>query len=164
MSVRITGITVDVADAVRDLNLYTAWVKRKTEALARRLAEYGLKRVEVGYNAALYDGTKHILLYVEQRSENEFAIIADGSTVLILEFGAGVRYGSGHPLAGQFGFGPGTYPNQKHAINPGYWYYTGEDGTGHHYSAGNAPSMVMYLTGMELEREVERIAREVFST
>lgn len=163
MSVRITGITVDVADAVRDLNLYTAWVKRKTEALAKRLAAYGLTQVRIGYNAAVYDQDKDVEVSVRSLGENTYAIVASGRDVLFLEFGAGVRYGEGHPLNGELGMGPGTYPGQTHVPVPGYWWYTGEDGKSH-YSVGNAPGMVMYLTGMELEREVERIAREVFST
>ena len=80
-----------------------------------------------------------------------------------MEFGSGVKYGAGHPLDGDLGMGPGTFPGQTHVPQPGYWWYKGEDGKSH-YSVGNAPSMVMYLTGKELEWEVERIAKEVFGT
>lgn len=148
--------------AVQELRDYAKWVERKAEALAKRLAAYGLTQVRIGYNAAAYPQDRHIEVSVESRGENTYAIVASGRDVLFLEFGAGVRYGGGHPLNGDLGMGPGTYPGQTHVPNPGYWWYTGEDGESH-YSVGNAPSMVMYLTGMELEREFVRIAREVFA-
>ena len=147
--------------AIRELRDYPRWIERKAGELAQRLAEYGLARVEMGYAAALYDGDKDVDVTVEKRDENAYAIVASGATVLILEFGAGVTYGSGHPQAGEFGYGPGTYPGQTHAMNPKGWWFTGSDGESHH-SYGNVPSMVMYITGIELEQEVERIAKEVF--
>jgi hypothetical protein len=165
-------ITIDVFDpasvsrAAQEIRQYAQWVQRKTEELAKRLAEYGLRRVQVGYAAALYDVDKtqrDVVLSVEERGVGQYAIVAYGYDVLLLEFGSGVVYGGGHPLNSELGMGPGTFPGQTHVPTPGYWWYKGEDGKSH-YSVGNAPSMVMYLTGMEMEREVERIAREVFST
>lgn len=154
-----------IESAIRELNDYKDRLNSKAQELASRLAEYGLSRVGIGYAAAemLYDGDKDVSVRVEKRDENTYAIVAGGETVLFLEFGAGIRYGSGHPMAGQFGYGPGTYPGQTHAMNPNGWWFTGSDGKGHH-SYGNAPSMVMYITAMELEREVARIAKEVFSS
>lgn len=152
-----------VDSAIREIQEYAKWVQTKAEALAKRLAAYGLTQVRIGYNAAVYDEDKHIEVSVANRGDGTYAITAEGRDVLFLEFGSGVRYGDGHPLNGDLGMGPGTYPGQTHVPEPGYWWYTGEDGESH-FSVGNAPSMVMYLTGMELEREVERIAREVFST
>lgn len=162
-------IAIDILDAssvdsaIREIQEYAKWVQTKAEALAKRLAAYGLTQVRIGYNAAVYDEDKHIEVSVANRGDNTYVITAEGRDVLFLEFGAGVRYGDGHPLNSELGMGPGTYPGQTHVPEPGYWWYTGEDGESH-FSVGNAPSMVMYLTGMELEREVERIAMEVFST
>jgi hypothetical protein len=152
-----------INSAVHELQMYAVWVQRKANELAERLADYGLQRVEIGYAGALYDGDKDVEVTLERREENTDAIVASGATVLILEFGAGVTYGNGHPQAAEFGYGPGTYPGQTHAFDPKGWWYTGSDGKGHH-SYGNVPSMVMYITGIELEQEVERVAKEVFST
>lgn len=162
-------IAIDILDAssvdaaVREIQEYAKWLQTKAEALARRLAAYGLTQVRIGYNAAVYDEDKHIEVSVANRGDNTYVITAEGRDLLFLEFGAGVRYGDGHPLNSDLGMGPGTYPGQTHVPEPGYWWYTGEDGESH-FSVGNAPSMVMYMTGMELEREVDRIAMEVFST
>ena len=166
---RTTVITINPFDpssvdkAVRELRQHSDWIKRKTEALAKRLAAYGLTQARIGYNAAVYEQDKHVEVSVENRGENTYAIVASGRDVLFLEFGSGVKYGEGHPLNAEMGMGPGTYPGQTHVPTPGFWWYTGEDGKSH-YSVGNAPSMVMYLTGMELEREVLNIAREVFAS
>ena len=160
-------ITVDIFDAAsiakaaKELREYSKWIKGKADELAKRLAEYGLSRVRMGYAAAIYDGDKDIEVTVEDQGTNTYAIVASGTKVLFLEFGTGIKYGDGHPLNSEFGFGPGTYPGQTHVPQPGYWWYTGSDGESH-YSVGNAPSMVMYITGMELRDEIENIAKEVF--
>ena len=162
-------IHIDVFDpasinkAIQEIEAYKKLVWGKAEELARRLAEYGLRRVEVGYDAAVFDGDKDFTVTVEERGKGKYAIAAGGKTLLLLEFGSGIKYGAGHPLDSKFGMGPGTYPGQTHVPDPGFWWYTGSDGKSH-YSVGNAPSMVMYLTGMELRMEVERIAKEVFNS
>ena len=165
-------INIDIFDpasiqaAVREIEAYKKWVIEKTNTLAERLAQYGLSRVQVGYASAIYDREKtgrDVTVTVEERGTGQYAIVAGGHDVLFLEFGSGIKYGAGHPLDSKLGMGPGTYPGQTHVPEPGYWWYKGEDGK-RHYSVGNAPSMVMYLTSMELETEVERIAKEVFST
>lgn len=147
--------------AIRDIEGYKKWLWDKAEQLAQRLAEYGLRRVEMGYAAAVFDGDKDVTVKVEPCGKGKYAIVASGTKLLLLEFGSGIKYGAGHPQAGKFGYGPGTYPGQTHVPDPGFWWYTGSDGKSH-YSVGNAPSAVMYLTGIELRLEIERIAKEVF--
>lgn len=152
-----------IAKAVREIDEYSQWVQQKADALAKRLAAYGLRQVRIGYNAAVYDQDKDIEVSVENRGDNTYAVVAEGHDVLFLEFGSGIKYGAGHPLDSEFGYGPGTYPGQTHVPDPGYWWYTGKDGKSH-YSVGNAPSMVMYLTANELRNELVSIAKEVFSS
>ena len=151
-----------VRAGVTQLRQYAEWINTKAQELAERLARYGLQRVQAGYAAVPYDGVKDYHVEVEQRGKNAYAIVASGQTVLFLEFGSGISYGAGHPLNAEYGMGPGTYPGQTHVPDPGYWWYTGTDGESH-YSAGNAPSMAMYIAGMDMRMEIERIAREVFS-
>ena len=143
--------------AIHELRDYQRWLERKAGELAERLATLGAVQVSLGYARAVYTGGKDVDVTVEKRGENTYAIVASGATVLILEFGAGVTYGYGHPQAGEFGYGPTTYPGQTHAADPkGWWFQGGE------HTYGNPPSMTMYRTAKELEQEVERIAKEVF--
>ena len=82
---------------------------------------------------------------------------------LFIEFGAGIRYnkGASHPLAGQFGYGVGTYPNQTHAFNEKGWSYEGEDGRWHH-SYGTKATMPMYTAGVSMREQLITIAKEVY--
>ena len=155
--------TSSIDKAVREIKEYSEWVQRKARELAERLADYGLTRVRTGYDAAVYGEDKDVAVSVEKRDENTYAVVASGHDVLFLEFGSGIKYGSGHPLDGELGYGPGTYPGQTHVPDPGYWWYTGADGKSH-FSEGEAPSMVMYLTVMEIEMDLTKIAREVFGS
>ena len=69
--------------------------------------------------------------------------------------------GYGYPPEELNGMGPGTYPGKGHWNDPKGWWYSNEDGSGHH-SYGNPPNMPMYNTVKELEQELERVVREVF--
>jgi hypothetical protein len=87
-------------------------------------------------------------------------IYAEGESVAFVEFGSGIKYGYGHPQAGEFGVGPGTYPDGKgHWDDPKGWWY----GHGQH-SYGNPPAMAMYRAVEQMTEDITRIAREVFSS
>ena len=151
--------------AMREVEDYRRWLNAKCAELAQKLADMGSVNVSLGYARAIYDGPKDYEVSVEQRGKATYAIVASGMTVLILEFGAGVTYGAGHPQAGEFGFGPGTYPGQEHAMDPNGWFFSDYDGGGRYSRRtwGNPPSMTMYLTARDLREHIEEVAREVFS-
>lgn len=148
-----------IQSAIRELDEYKKWIERKTDELVRRLADMGAVNVSLGFSRAIYTGDKNVNVTVEQRGPNSYAIVASGESVLFLEFGSGITYGYGHPQAGEFGYGPGTYPSDKgHWDDPHGWWIPG----GQH-TYGNPPSMTMYLTGKELHDRLTEIAKEVFS-
>lgn len=65
---------------------------------------------------------------------NGFIIEVSGTQVLFLEFGAGKTYEDmSHPLADDFGYGPGTYSmstkGMGHWNDPNGWYYYSNDPT-----------------------------------
>lgn len=160
--IHVTLDSASIQSAIRELEAYKERLRRKASELAKKLADIGAVNVSLGYARATYTGNKDVDVTVEQLSENKFRIVASGETVLILEFGAGVTYGYGHPQADEFGYGPETYPGQIHAADPRGWYIPKDKGGGHTY--GNPPSMTMYLTAKELRERVQEVAREVFST
>jgi hypothetical protein len=153
--------TASIDKAVSEIKDYAKWVQRKANELAKRLADIGAVNVSLGFARAVYTGEKDITVTVDQQGPNTYAIIASGETVLIVEFGAGVTYGYGHPEPSVDGtaMGPTTYPGQKHAADPKGWWIPGGE-----HTYGNPPSMTMYMTAKELRSELERIAKEVFST
>lgn len=152
------NITTNIPDVIRQLEQRQRWINERAHELVQRLAEMGAVNVSIEYARAIYNGDKDYDVTVEDRGENRMAIVASGATVLILEFGAGVTYGDGHPQAGEFGFGPGTYPGQRHAMDENGWYFGN-----HEHTYGNPPSMTMYMTARELRQRVQEVAREVFS-
>lgn len=153
--------SASIAKALQELQGYQLWLREKTEALAFELTARGLDISAMSFERAQYDGPRDDIVYdVEDRGDGVFAIIVDGETAIILEFGAGVKYGYGHPQANEFGFGPGTYPGQTHAMDPKGWWLPKSAGGGHTY--GNRPSMSMYNTAKTLREQLAEIAREVF--
>lgn len=134
---------------------YQKWLERKTDELARRLADIGVQKAEINFSAAYYDGEEDHTLEVIPVEPNCYTVRASGETVLFVEFGTGL-VGYGHPEPN--GYGAGTYPGKGHWDDPNGWYY----GHGKH-SYGNPPNMPMYNTVKELELDLERIVKEVFN-
>ena len=150
-----------IDDIIRGLEAYKKSLKAKADAIAKALADAGFEAVSITYGAWPYKGPKDAEVTVEQRGPASYAIVAGGETVLFLEFGAGVSYSANqHPLAGEMGYGPGTYPGQVHAMDKWGWYLPKEKGGGHTY--GNAPSAAMYNTAKSLREVIEQVARGVF--
>lgn len=161
-------ISVDVFDvksidmAIQKLEAYEKDLNRKAEELCERLADMGAMYAEWYFSGVMYAGDIDYKVTVERVSANTYRILASGETVLFMEFGAGVRHGYGHPLAGEFGMGPTTYPGQKHAADPkGWWFKQGENKI---HTYGNAPGMPMYNAAKDLRNEIQAIAQEVFRT
>lgn len=153
-----------IDDLFKGLEDYKKSLRAKAAVLAKALAEAGCGAVSITYGVWPYRGPREVDVTVEQRGETSYAIVANGKTVLFLEFGAGVSYSANqHPLAGTIEggpYGPGTYPGQVHAMDLWGWYLPKEAGGGHTY--GNAPSMAMYNTAKSLREVIEEVARGVF--
>lgn len=155
-------IEVKGLDALtRKLEAYANNLEMKKKTFLERLAEIGANYAEISFSEAAYDGEKDVTVPPPQWvDENTIAVVAYGQTVLFIEFGAGL-IGGGHELAGQFGYGPGTWsdgPEGKHHWDdPRGWYY------GHgKKSYGNRPARAMYEASKEMRENIIKIAREVF--
>lgn len=143
--------------AVRE---YKQWQKEKTDELTRRLAMLGATTASLRFSRAIYTGPKDAVITVEE-IDNGYVVKAEGECVLFVEFGSGIKYGSGHPENAEYGMGPGTYPNGKgHWDDSRGWYLPKDKGGGHTY--GNPPTMAMYDARKTIEQDLVRIVREVF--
>lgn len=143
-----------------ELMAYRKWQEEKARELAERLAALGATVASIRFSRAVYTGKKDVDVTVEALP-NGYKVKADGESVLFIEFGAGVTYGYGHPEAGEFGMGPGTYPDGKgHWDDPKGWYLPKSAGGGHTF--GNPPAMPMYEARKAIEQELPRIVKEVF--
>jgi hypothetical protein len=143
------------------LEEYRKCQQERAKELARRLADLGVSVAKIGFENGSHLGERDENVVAEE-TENGFKVRAYGKTVLFVEFGAGITYGSGHPEAQEFGMGAGTYPDGKgHWNDPDGWYLPKSAGGGHTY--GNPPAMPMYEARKQIEQELPRIVKEVFT-
>lgn len=150
--------TESINAAIKELRRYKRWVQDKERELRIRLAQIGATVASIQFARAIYNGTNDITVRVDN-TKSVAVIYAEGESVAFIEFGSGAKYGYGHPQAGEFGTGPGTYPEGKgHWDDPKGWYYA----PGQH-SFGNPPAMAMYNAVQEMTEQLTRIAKEVFS-
>ena len=145
-----------IKHGIRELREYKRWVEDKETELRMRLAQLGATVASIQFSRAIYNGSKDVTVRVDATG-SVAVIYAEGESVAFIEFGSGIKYGYGHPQAGEHGVGPGTYPGKGHWDNPKGWWY----GHGKH-SYGNPPAMAMYDAVQTMTEELTRIAREVF--
>jgi hypothetical protein len=149
-----------VGNAIKELQRYKSWVQEKEEVLRQRLAQLGASVASIEFSRAVYNGTNDVSVRVDDNGRKA-TIFAEGSAVLFIEFGSGAKYGGGHPEAGKFGYGPGTYsdgPDGKGRWDdPNGWYFA----HGQH-SFGNPPAMAMVHARDAILEQLTAIAREVF--
>lgn len=158
----VVPLSVSGIQKIQDeLKEYQRWQKDKAKELAERLAMLGASAASIRFSRAIYTGEKDAVVTVEA-VPNGYKVKADGESVLFIEFGTGITYGFGHPEAQEFGMGPGTYPDGKgHWNDPNGWYLPKSAGGGHTY--GNPPAMPMYEARKQIEQELPRIVKEVFT-
>jgi hypothetical protein len=157
--IRIGLTEQSINRGIREVQRYKEWVMRKEKELRTELAALGATVASIQFSRAIYNGSNDVTVRVDDTG-TVAVIYAEGESVAFIEFGSGIKYGYGHPQAGEFGVGPGTYPDGKgHWDNPKGWWY----GHGQH-SYGNPPAMAMYDAVQKMTEEVTRIARGVFSS
>lgn len=160
ITMQLSDISID--ETIAKLEAYQKSLEAKAKLLCERLAYIGQFNAQISFASVIYDGDKDFKVTVEE-TEKGFKVLASGETVLLLEFGAGITYGYGHPLADDFGMGPGTYPDGKgHWNSPYGWWLPKSAGGGHTW--GNAPGMPMYYAAKDIRAAIEDAAREVFAT
>ena len=173
---KIINVSLDTASinaAVQELRDYAKWVERKTEELRERIAYFIAKDASTVFNTAIAEDdlwagaiTGSVDVSVESQGDNMTLVIANGKDAVFMEFGAGVYFNgavgsSPNPWGTDLGFTIGSYgfgQGRKEV-----WGYRGEDGE-IHLTHGAPASMPLYRAVQSVLRDIERIAREVFST
>ena len=145
-----------IKSGIKELQKYKRWIIDKEAELRSRLASLGATVASIEFSRAIYNGSNDVSVRVDDTG-SVAVIYAEGESVAFIEFGSGIKYGYGHPQAGEHGMGPGTYPGKGHWDNEKGWWY----GHGQH-SYGNPPAMAMYDAVQKMTEELTRIAREVF--
>ena len=145
-----------IKSGIKELQKYKRWIIDKEAELRSRLASLGATVASIEFSRAIYNGSNDVSVRVDDTG-SVAVIYAEGESVAFIEFGSGIKYGYGHPQAGEHGMGPGTYPGKGNWDNEKGWWY----GHGLH-SYGNPPAMAMYEAVQKMAEDLTRIAREVF--
>ena len=176
--INMTLSEASIQEAIRQIEEYRLSLRGKCDILVERLAQEGIKVASAVVNTGAGDTEGGVSLRFERIPGSDVSgcyiiMSSDGKEFeghifyphLAYEFGAGIYYNSGNnnPYASKVGMGPGTFPGQRWAISPGYWWYKkdGEEKASH-LSYGTQATMPMYNASQEIIRKTYKIAREVF--
>lgn len=155
----------EIQKAIQEIKSYQSELDYKCQKFAERLAEEGLSTAKAIIQRHVYSGETIGSLRIETDSAGKVTrlrIVVESEAILFLEFGSGIKYSNTeNPLAGEFGYGPGTYPGKGHWNDPNGWWYLGDDGEYHH-TYGMEAQMPMYKASIEMAQKAVKIAKEVF--
>lgn len=158
---RLSASGIDAA--IRELAAYRKWMEEKSRQLSERLAMIGAHEASVRFAGAIYDGENDAYVTVEPTPRG-YRITASGQAVAFIEFGAGVYHNGAEPYPSPPGRPDGVAAIGEYGQGKGKrqgWVYN--DGGEAHFTRGNPAAMPLYYAGREMERQVEQLAREVFS-
>ena len=133
----------------------------KEQEFVRRLAEIGLSTATTLFHMADYDGTKDVVVTMNQRG-NKATITAAGQTVGFIEFGTGVKYREWDSSKAEFTPPPhGSYGKGHGKWKQGWWFVPNE-GVAAQHTYGNPPAEAMLTARDNMVMYVTQIAREVW--
>ena len=159
--IRCTLDAEDIARAVKEIKQFKQEFLSKEKRLLEGLAEIGLKEASVRFTTAMYDGINDVSVSLNPIG-NGYAIMAEGSAVAFIEFGAGVYHNTGEPYPnprpngvvgiGEYGKGKG----KQRA-----WGYLDENNEVV-ITRGNPAAMPMWYASEEIKNSILRVVKEVF--
>lgn len=167
-NIKITLDPNSVDKAIAELKDYRKRLEDRLKILIGQLTQDGVEIARIQVTASQGDSKDAFVDYVVDSSGEiiKASIFLQGSDALFIEFGAGIHYNNGnaHPKAAEFGYGVGTYPSEhppNRAINPGYWWYKGEDDA-KHLSLGTEATMPIYHAGQTIRNNLIQKAIDNF--
>ena len=154
-------------NAIKQIQEYKRTLNDKCEMFVRRLAEVGIPIIDQNIASAAGDSDKGHNTYIKINSFGSYSqaqLIVEGKDLLFIEFGAGVHYngnlgGSPHPKGKEMGYTIGSYGKGQGKND--FWFYYADSGEAV-MSHGTHATMPVYKAGVEIRRQMLKIAREVF--
>ena len=147
-------------EVLQDIEAFKKRFEENVTEMVHRATELGRSEASANFSSAQYDGTKDVNVTAKAYKKSG-TVTASGESVLFIEFGTGISYPNDHPEASRLGIEHGSWskgPEGKgHWDDPHGWYYAHGK-----RSWGNPANRCMYNAAKEVERNAERIAREVF--
>lgn len=165
--ISISMSSKSIQNAIKEIEAYKRQFIDRNELFVRRLAELGIPVIDQNIAAAQGDSEKNHNTYIKVNSFGSYSeakLVVEGSDLLYIEFGAGIRYNgsagtSPHPKGEEFGYTIGSY-GKGQGKNDFWFYYadTGETVMSH----GTEATMPVFRASQEIIQNIRRIAREVF--
>ena len=163
-----------IESAIKTIEQYRNDLPRKCQEICRRLCEIGQQTALVAIQESPQGKAVTLRMDIDpSKTGCKAMLIGTGKTVtddrgrtynllLGIEFGSGIRLNpTANPLASEFGMGVGTFPDQKHALDPGGWMYLDKDGNWKH-SYGIKATMPFYKAMTDIQRNVNDVVKDVF--
>ena len=167
--ISISMSSKSIQNAIKEIEAYKRQFIDRNELFVRRLAELGIPVIDQNIAAAQGDSEKNHNTYIKVNSFGSYSeakLVVEGSDLLYIEFGAGIRYNgsagtSPHPKGEEFGYTIGSY-GKVQGKNDFWFYYadTGETVMSH----GTEATMPVFRASQEIIQNIRRIAREVFGS
>ena len=131
------------------------WVAKKNDEFLQKLLEEGKKVAEQIFGSAA-------LVYID-KTQDGYALIAEGEAVCFIEFGTGVYADPKHEFANDMPFviAPGSWSESdfgKHTWSD--WVNAGKDPK--YYPFNRHPKYPMWEAYKALQANMDRIAKEVY--
>ncbi len=156
----------------KELEKYKDSLTYKCRLLAEKLSERGVEvaRVQIADLDAIFTGELIQSLHSEYKGSTKFgaifAVVTDSSHACFVEFGSGwlgknTPYPYPLPEGVSWDYNTGKTIRYNSVKGTYYWFYPGKDGQWH-YTEGMPARPFMYLTSLELQKEVAKIAKEIF--
>ena len=155
--------TSSIDNAIKEIKAFRDSLNTKKYRLLEELTKIGLGEASVRFTTAMYDGVNDSDVKAEL-THFGYRIVAQGHAVFFIEFGAGVYHNPGEPYPdprpkgvvgiGEYGKGYG----KRQAW--GFVDDTGDVVVTH----GNPAAMPMWYASEEMQRNILKIAKEVFGT
>ena len=154
-------------NAIKQIQEYQRTLNDKCEVFVRRLAEVGIPIIDQNIASSSGDSDKGHNTYIKINSFGSYSqaqLIVEGKDLLFIEFGAGVHYngnlgGSPHPKGKEMGYTIGSYGKGQGKND--FWFYYADSGEAV-MSHGTQATMPVYKAGVEIRRQILKIAREMF--
>lgn len=154
-------------EAIRQIRQYQNSLNDKCALFVRRLAEVGIPVIDENIAAAQGDSDKGHNTYIKINSFGSYSqaeLIVESKSILWIEFGAGVHFNghlgsSPHPKGEELGYTIGSYGKGQGKND--FWFYYADSGEAV-MSRGTQATMPVYKAGLEIKRQILKIAREVF--
>lgn len=155
-----------------DLEKYRDSLTYKCRLLAEKLSERGVEiaRMQIADLDAIFTGELIQSLHTEYKDSSKFgavfAVVTDSSHAAFVEFGTGSKgedkpYPYPLPEGISWDYNVGKTIRQNAVTGTYYWFYPGKDGLWH-YTEGMPSRPFLYLTSLELQKEVVKIAQDIF--